>query len=70
MQRAKYFYPEKSISSVQDRAVNVSTCQLELSASLGPRAIEIRKLDSVACFKKNMFSKIFKEQQCLHHFII
>ena len=32
--------------------------------------IEIRKLDSVACFKKNMFAKIFKEQQCLHHFII
>ena len=29
--------------------------------------IEIRKLDSVACFKKNMFSTIFKEQQCLHH---
>ncbi|CAH3150220.1 unnamed protein product, partial [Porites lobata] len=28
--------------------------------------IEIRKLDSVACFKKNMFAKIFKEQQCLH----
>ena len=32
--------------------------------------IEIRKLDSVACFKKNMFAKIFKEQQYLHHFII
>ena len=32
--------------------------------------IEIRKLDSVACFKKNIFAKIFKEQQCLHHFII
>ena len=32
--------------------------------------IEIRKLDSVACFKKNMFAKIFKEQQCLHHFTI
>ena len=32
--------------------------------------IEIRKLGSVACFKKNMFAKIFKEQQCLHHFII
>ena len=32
--------------------------------------IEIRKLDSVACFKKNMFAKIFNEQQCLHHFII
>ena len=32
--------------------------------------IKIRKLDSVACFKKNMFAKIFKEQQCLHHFII
>ena len=32
--------------------------------------IEIRKLDSVACFKKTMFAKIFKEQQCLHHFII
>ena len=31
---------------------------------------EIRKLDSVACFKKNMFAKIFKEQQCLRHFII
>ena len=30
----------------------------------------IRKLDSVACFKKNMFAKIFKEQQCLYHFII
>ena len=41
MPRAKYFYPEKSISSVQDRAVNVSTCQLELSASLGPRADEM-----------------------------
>ena len=40
-QRAKYFYPEKSISSVQDSAVNVSTCQLELSASLGPRADEM-----------------------------
>ena len=26
--------------------------------------------DSVACFKKNMFAKIFKEQQRLHHFII
>ena len=32
--------------------------------------LESRKLDSVACFKKNMFAKIFKEQQCLHHFII
>ena len=32
--------------------------------------IEIRKLDAVACFKKNMFAKIFKEQQCLHHLII
>lgn len=32
--------------------------------------IEIRKLNSVACFKKNMFAKIFKEQQFLHHFII
>ena len=32
--------------------------------------IEIRKLDSIACFKKYMFGKIFKEQQCLHHFII
>ena len=32
--------------------------------------IEIRKLDSVACFKKNMFAKIFNDQQCLHHFII
>ena len=32
--------------------------------------IEIRKLGSVACFKKNMFAKIFNEQQCLHHFII
>ena len=32
--------------------------------------IEIRKLDSIACFKKYMFAKIFKEQQCLHHFII
>ena len=32
--------------------------------------IEIRKLDSAACFKKNMFAKIFREQQCLHHFII
>ena len=32
--------------------------------------IEIRKLDSVACFKKNIFATIFKEQQCLHHFII
>lgn len=32
--------------------------------------IEIRKLESVACFKKTMFAKIFKEQQCLHHFII
>ena len=32
--------------------------------------IEIRKLDSVVCFEKNMFAKIFKEQQCLHHFII
>ena len=32
--------------------------------------IEIRKLDSIACFKKNMFAKIFKEQQCLHHFTI
>ena len=31
---------------------------------------EIRKLESVACFKKTMFAKIFKEQQCLHHFII
>ena len=33
-------------------------------------SVVIRKLDSVACFKKNMFAKIFKEQQCLHHFII
>ena len=32
--------------------------------------IEIRKLGSVACFKKNMFAKIFNEQQCLHNFII
>ena len=32
--------------------------------------IEIRKLDSVACFKMNMFAKILEEQQCLHHFII
>ena len=32
--------------------------------------IEIRKLNSVACFKKNMFAKIFKKQQFLHHFII
>ena len=32
--------------------------------------IEIRKLGSVACFKKKMFAKIFKEQPCLHHFII
>ena len=32
--------------------------------------IKIRKLDSIACFKKYMFAKIFKEQQCLHHFII
>ena len=32
--------------------------------------IEIRKLDSIACFKKYMFAKSFKEQQCLHHFII
>ena len=30
--------------------------------------IEIRRLDSVACFKKNMFAKIFKEPQCFHHF--
>ena len=32
--------------------------------------IEIRKLDSIPCFKRNMFAKIFKEQQCLHHFTI
>ena len=32
--------------------------------------IEIRRLDSIACFKKYMFAKMFKEQQCLHHFII
>ena len=32
--------------------------------------IEINKLDSVACFEKNNFAKIFKEQQCFHHFII
>jgi len=32
--------------------------------------IEIRKLNSVACFKKNMFANIFKEQQLLHHFVI
>ena len=32
--------------------------------------IEIRKIDSVTFFKKNMFAKSFNEQQCLHHFII
>ena len=36
----------------------------------GSIPIEIRKLESVACFKMTMFAKIFKEQQCLHHFII
>ena len=32
--------------------------------------VEIKKLESVACFKKTVLAKIFKEQQCLHHFII
>ena len=32
--------------------------------------LSTRKVDSVACFKQNMWSKIFRDQQFLHHFHI
>ena len=32
--------------------------------------LSTRKVDSVACFKHNMWSKFFRDQQLLHHFHI
>ena len=31
---------------------------------------DIRKVDSLPCFKNNMISRVFKDQQLLHHFNI
>ena len=30
--------------------------------------LDIRKVDSLPCFKNNMISRVFKDQQLLHHF--